>query len=82
MKRITAYAMGLALFALASCGTSPENTGSSTPIDSTNINGDAPATYGAADPANPDSSRAQGANDTGLRANTAGSQDSAQGRVK
>ncbi len=82
MKKITLSCFAIAAVVLASCGTSPENTGSSTPVDSTNLNGTAPATYGAHDPADADSSRAQGVADTGLRANTASSQDSAEGRTK
>lgn len=56
---------------LASCEPrSAQKTGASTPIDSTNVNGTAPATYGANNPANDekDSNRSN-ANDTGTKAN-------------
>jgi len=59
-----------------SCNNNPENNGSSTPIDSTNLTGAAPATYGADNPASPDSPRNQGAYEEGIRANNASSQDS------
>ena len=56
---------------LASCNGNGNNMGSSTPIDSTNVNGTAPATYGANNPANDqraDSNRTN-TNDTGTKAN-------------
>lgn len=62
---------------LGSCG-NEENEGTSTPIDSTNVHGTAPARYGADDP--DEGTRYEGADDTGLRRNTISSQDSAEGR--
>lgn len=65
--------MGISLM-MASClnnenGNSAKDQGSSTPIDSTNVNGTAPATYGGNNPANDqkDSNRVN-ANDTGTNA--------------
>lgn len=79
MKK-TAFILVLpAILAFASCGNGTKDTvPGSTPIDSTNINGTAPATYNAQDPAMPDSPRSQGATESGLRANTANSEDSAK----
>jgi hypothetical protein len=45
-------------------------SGSSTPIDSTNVKGTAPATYGANNPANDErDSNRNNTNDTGTKAN-------------
>lgn len=66
-----------ALILLGSCG-NEENEGTSTPIDSTNVHGTAPARYGADNPE--EGTRYEGADDTGLRSNTISSQDSAEGR--
>lgn len=49
-----------------SCGTRGENMGESTPIDSTNVYGTAPATYGGEDPA---SQLDTNVADTGTKAN-------------
>ena len=69
------------LFALASCGDNPENhNASSTPIDSTNLTGEAPVQYGADNPAVPDSPKTQGAHEEGIRANNASSEDSMKRR--
>jgi len=71
----------LAAFSIfaASCG-DLDNQGSSTPIDSTNLTGEAPAQYGpVSDTTYP---KYEGQDDEGLRANTASSEDSAQGRHK
>ena len=57
-------------FSVASCGNNPENIGSSTPIDSTNVKGAAPATYGPNNPANDErDSNRNNTNDTGTKAN-------------
>jgi hypothetical protein len=56
----------------------PENTGYSTPVDSSNIRGTAGATYGPDDPAAAKEPKYQGSYDTGIRANTANSEDSAK----
>jgi hypothetical protein len=60
----------VSLFALSCASRNENNTGASTPIDSTNVNGTAPATYGGNNPANDekDSNRAN-VNDTGTKAN-------------
>lgn len=51
---------------LASCGTNRgEDTGQSTPIDSTNMQGTSPATYGGENPANYQDTTLQNSNDTG-----------------
>jgi hypothetical protein len=70
----------LGLVFATSCTDNPDKMGNSTPIDSTNVTGAAPATYGGDNPASPDSSRSQGAFEEGIRANTASSEDSAAGR--
>ncbi|MBS1772607.1 MAG: hypothetical protein JST82_07095 [Bacteroidetes bacterium] len=76
MKKTILYvALSTMLFVL-SCGNNPDNHGSSTPIDSTNLNGTAPVQYGAQDPANPDSPRNQGAFDKDPKANTLNHDDS------
>lgn len=76
MKKITIVAFATLSVMIMACGTNLENTPSSTPIDSTNLTGEAPVKYGPIDPANPDSPRNQGAHDTGLRANTMNTEDS------
>ncbi|MBN9482032.1 MAG: hypothetical protein BGO70_15790 [Bacteroidetes bacterium 43-93] len=81
MKKTAIICLFPLAIAFASCGNSTkDNVPGSTPIDSTNLNGTAPATYDAQDPAMPDSPRSQGANESGLRANTASSEDSAKMR--
>jgi hypothetical protein len=63
--------------AAAACGNNHEAEGNSTPIDSTNINGAAPATYGT------DSQKSpvyQGGNDTGMRSNNMSREDSIRER--
>jgi hypothetical protein len=47
-----AIALAFSLIVLGACTDQGERQGSSTPIDSTNMNGTAPATYGGDDPAN------------------------------
>ena len=63
------FAASVIIFS-ASCGNNSGNVGHSTPIDSTNVNGTAPATYGPNDPSNDqkDSNR-NNTNDTGTKAN-------------
>ncbi len=54
----------------ASCETrTGNNTGNSNPIDSTNLNGTAPATYGPDNPTN-DTLPKNNVDDTGTKANT------------
>jgi len=56
-------------FGLVACGGSGsgEDNASSTPIDSTNQNGTAPAVYGAENPANVQDTNFQNSSDTGTR---------------
>ncbi len=70
MRTIKCLALALsALVLITSCGNNPENMGNSTPIDSTNVSGAAPATYGGDNPAiDPDSNRTN-VGDTGTKAN-------------
>jgi hypothetical protein len=72
MKNLRSFAIVFSsLLILASCGTNGEDHGVSTPIDSSNVHGTAPATYGGNNPANDqnaDSNRTN-ANDTGTKAN-------------
>ena len=69
------------LLGAASCSSGNKgNNASSTPIDSTNASGAAPAVYGADDPANPDSARNQGSFEEGNRVNTTSSEDTMKGR--
>ena len=65
--KITILASSVLFFA-ASCGNEGANQGASTRIDSTNVNGTAPATYGGNNPANDTTSKVN-ANDTGTKAN-------------
>ena len=65
--KITLLALSVSLLA-ASCGNEGANKGSGTPIDTTNVKGTAPATYGGDNPANDTASKAN-ANDTGTKAN-------------
>ena len=57
----------LAACALASCGghNSADDNAHSTPIDSKSLNGEAPATYGADNPANDQDTVYRNSNDTG-----------------
>lgn len=62
----------LGAFLLASCkgsSDSVDDRGSSTPIDSTNDQGTAPATYGADNPANDQDTTYRNSSDTGTRVN-------------
>jgi|GEM_PF-1298772 len=54
------------LLAFSSCGAGEEQ-GHSTPIDSTNVNGTAPATYGGTNPANDQDTVLRNSNDTGTK---------------
>jgi len=67
-KKPAAYA-AILFFLLASCGTEPENQGTSTPIDSTNTFGTAPATYGADDPTEDVLKNKENFSDTGTKVN-------------
>lgn len=80
MKKLTLM-LTIAAF-ITACNNRPENNGSSTPIDSSNVNGTAGAQYGADNPAAPASPKNEGSNDSGLRANTASSADSANMNLK
>lgn len=82
MKKIILVAFATIAVMFASCGSNLENTPSSTPVDSTNLYGDAPVKYGPIDPANPDSPKTQGAYDTGMRANTMNTEDSIRKGIK
>ena len=63
------FLVAVILFA-ASCGNEGANRGASTPIDSTNVNGTAPATYGGNNPANDQKdTNKTNINDTGTKAN-------------
>ena len=59
----------VAVATLSSCSNNnPHDNGTSTPIDSTNVNGTAPATYGPNNPANDTASKVN-MDDTGTKAN-------------
>lgn len=51
-----------------SCADQGDKTGKSTPIDSTNVNGTAPVTYGGDDPANIQDTNRTNVDDTGTDA--------------
>ncbi len=68
MKKYSLIVLAIS-FALVSCGTNGPNHGDSTPIDSTNVYGSAPAKYGGNDPAK-DTDNRNNVNDTGTKANT------------
>ncbi len=53
--------------AISSCGNNGQNKGASTPIDSTNVNGTPPATYGGDNPTK--DTNLINADDTGTKAN-------------
>lgn len=74
------YLLIAAIISVSACN-DPDGQGSSTPIDTTNIRGTAPATYGDA-PNDTTYPKYEGQEDEGLRANTASSEDSAAGRHK
>ena len=54
---------------LFSCQSNNDNRGTSTPIDSTNDQGTAPAVYGGDNPANDQDTNYQNSSDTGTRIN-------------
>ena len=80
MNKLKQIAFCLALSIIAVSCVSRDEQGSSTSIDSTNLHGTAPATYGADDPANPSPPVYEGNLDTGLQPNTMSSEDSAKMR--
>lgn len=58
----------ITILSLASCmSNEAEDQGKSTPIDSTNLNGTAPATYGGDNPANDQDTNYVNSNDTGTK---------------
>lgn len=65
-------ALGItALLLWTACGTNDsDNTGHSTPIDSTNLHGTAPATYGGDNPQNIQDTIIPNSNDTGTKIST------------
>lgn len=78
MKSIKRLALVIFLgITAAACGNNDNNNANSTPIDSTNITGAAPATYGTDSMNSP---AYQGGNDTGMRANTMSREDSIRER--
>ncbi len=82
MKKVILVAFATIAVMFTSCGSNPDNTPSSTPVDSTNLYGEAPVKYGPINPANPDSPKTQGAYDTGMRANTMNAEDSMRKGIK
>lgn len=66
----------LASCSLIACNSNPDNMGSSTPIDSSNLYGAPGATYGADNPADPKPPKYEGQYDTGMQANTMNHDDS------
>ena len=81
MKTIR-FATIICALLLASCSSNPEKKATTVPIDSVNLNGDAPVDYGAKDPANPKSAIDPDAVDTGLKANTMNHADSVRTGLK
>lgn len=71
-------------FMAASCANNAQNNATSTPTDTTNINGTAPVVYGPDSPASANPNGAMNSvADTGLRANTTSHEDSVRkGLVK
>jgi hypothetical protein len=82
MKTIRFAMLVFAVAILASCGGKPQNTGTTTPVDSTNMYGTAPVEYGAKDPAKPVNDYHGGAFDTGMKANTMNHEDSVREGLK
>jgi hypothetical protein len=68
MKKILSGALAVIALSIASCGGQSEDQASNTPIDSTTLNGTAPAEYGPNDPTDPNFGKSQGQADTGVRA--------------
>lgn len=67
LRIVIAIICSLVIF--ISCGNQGDETGKSTPIDSTNVKGTAPATYGGDDPANIQDTNRTNVDDTGSKAN-------------
>jgi hypothetical protein len=80
MNKLKQIAFCFALGIIASSCGNTEEEGSSTSIDSSNVHGTAPATYGTGDPANPQPPVYEGNLDTGLQSNTMSAEDSAKMR--
>lgn len=67
----TLLAGAFVALALSACGSNQgEDTGASTPIDSTNMQGTAPATYGGENPANYQDTVLENSSDTGTKIST------------
>jgi hypothetical protein len=66
-NKVLFFAAFVCLAALSSCSNNNGNQGRSTPIDSTNLNGTAPATYDGDNPANDADTNYKNSNDTGTR---------------
>ncbi len=83
MKTIQ-YLLLAAFLSVAVCScVDDDEQGSSTPIDSTNLNGTAPAEYKASTTASDTAyPRYEGQYDSGLRANTASTEDTVSGRAR
>lgn len=75
-KLILSAGLAICTSAFIACNNNPDNVGSSNPIDSTNLHGAAPATYGGENPESPDPPPYEGQYDTGMQPNTMSSQDS------
>lgn len=76
MNRYKIIIPAILLVLSSACTNDPDKQGNSTSIDSSNIHGTAPATYGGDNPANPDPPRYEGQFDTGMQSNTMSSEDS------
>jgi hypothetical protein len=82
MKTIK-FAMVIAALLVMSCtGNNPERKATTVPIDSVNLNGDAPVDYGPRDPANPKPAIDPDSRDTGMKANTMNHEDSVREGLK
>lgn len=81
MKRLLIIALTITTIFAASCGDDSESI-SSTPIDSTNLHGTAPASYEADNPDAAQHPKYEGQYDTGMRAGTVSSADTAAGRAQ
>jgi hypothetical protein len=83
MKKLSLIISSIILAAgITACTNNPDKMGSSTPIDSSNVNGAPGATYGPDNPASPNPPRYEGQYDTGLQPNTMNSQDSTKEGLK
>lgn len=82
MNTLKTVIAALALsFSLVSCTDQGAQQGESTPIDSTNTEGTAPATYGGDDPAD-DAQKQVNANDTGTKATNTSNSGYTENTVK